>query len=198
MAYTDDDFQVRVEGTLGASESFANTWTFQRTDPGADVDNLTGPLHDFYDFLATSYWTDRVTATNASWRALDGSSSGDGTWALITGSAAGVLIPTECALRVTIRSFDNRLGGPFLAGFRSADLSEEGTFDTSVTSDIADALVTMIGDLETGDWRVALDKPSSPERTDLASSLRVGGVFDVIRRRRNQLPEQYQLVPTGY
>lgn len=188
MAYTPEDYQVRVDGTLGASEAWANTWTFVDLSTTGDIQDVIDALHAFYTSIKADHWTADVSAVSATWRNLDGSDSGSGDWATITGTNSGALLPLECAIRVSLSRGSVR-GGPFLTGFRSGDLTTTGNLTAGGADDLADYVETL-ATFDVGTWAMAIDSPTNSD-THVVSRIRVGEVFDVIRRRRNNLPENY-------
>jgi len=188
MAYDTDMYAIRIDGTLPGGETFSNTWTVDGTAGTPDVQDAIDDLHDFYTDLAAAAWTAQVSAVSAHWRKLNGTTHGDGSWTPITGANAGPNLPTECALRVSLTGIDGSRGGPFLAGFRAGDLDTNGT--SAIASDIKDLVVALNTALTGHDFQLSIDKPTSSSVV-AAAQVRVGEVFDVIRRRRNDLPENY-------
>lgn len=188
MAYDNNMWTVRVDGVTATSESWANTWCFHRTDPAATIDDVITALHTFYDDLATGFWTAQTSAESATWRQLNTGDVGAGTWASIVGANAGPLLPPECAIRVSLSAPGNHRGGPFLTGFRSGSLDADGSFTGAA------GVVTLVTDMQTAlladDWEIAIHGVKDLT-TWIADKVRVGEVYDVIRRRRNQLPENY-------
>lgn len=188
VAFTDNEVAIRIDGVTG-SESWANSWTVRETDVSADINDVGAALHTFYDGLSSAFWTAQTSATSGTWRTLTGSDSGVFSWASITGANAGPLLPTECAIRISATAPFNRHGGCFLTGFRGGSLDTGGVFTGA--SDVATLITTLWQDVFDANYefvladRVALD-------VNVVNRFRVGEVFDVIRKRRNDLPEAYQ------
>lgn len=192
MAYSDGEYLVNVRGTLATAEQWSNTWCFG-TAGTPDLTALANCLHDFYDTIATSLWTTIVTSPSASWRRLDGGGNGDLDWANITGSIATDLIPTEVAWRLSMTDVNNKKGGPFLAGFGVNTLGPDGGLDDAALDVITGALDQLHDDLVLEDWLLSLNSPTT-ETTAIVEKVRVGRIGDAIRRRRNDLPEEYRTV----
>lgn len=195
MAYASGDILMRIEGTLAGAESFANTWAFKDVASAAEAQDVADALHAFYADIADPWWMNNVDAVNASYRDLFGGGTFALAWTTITGATASNLLPTECALRLSIRTLPlNSRGGPFLAGFGQNSIDDDGTLLTGAQTAIVTALDNLATALAgtTTPARLGLHRPTS---TDVvaASSVRVGVVFDAIRRRRNDLPENYAI-----
>lgn len=188
MAYDGNMWQVQVRGSLSGGEEWANTWTFHRFDPDAEIQDVIDALHTFYAAIASALWTSQSAALSASWRQLNGVSSGDGAWTTITGSAGGSSLPTECALRLSFSDGAGHRGGPYLAGFRAGDLATDGTFVSGSADVILDALDDMLTTIHAAFWDLSIDRATAETTVDVTLA-KVGLVFDVQRRRRNELPE---------
>lgn len=194
--YIATDFQVRVEGTVAGVESWANTWSFKDDGPGSDIQDVASALNAFYADIADPWWTTDVFATNASYRRLDGGAHGDLVFPEVQGATSTNLLPTECALRLTLSTAGGNHGGPFLAGFAQNGLEEDGTALVGLQGAISDALEQLNTDVLAAGWLIGLDSPTQ-ETVLTATQGRVGRVFDVQRRRRNQLPENYAVTVLG-
>lgn len=193
--YVPQDYSIRVEGTLVDAESFANTWCVIDQVSGADIDDAIAAFHAFYDSLSFM-WPASTHVVNAHWRRLDGFAFGDGAWSTIDGTGAGNSLPTECAVRVSLSAPLGTRGGPFLPATRTGEVVADGGLESGTQG----LIVTALGDLDTAlqaaDWKLGIDQSSS-ETTAQATVARVGRIFDVIRRRRNNLPEAYASVAIG-
>lgn len=188
MAYDNTDLQVRVDGTVGGTEAWSNTWTLRSSVELPIVSDAITAMHDFYDEIATALWTATTSAVSCSFRYLDGAAHGDAVWATITGANAGPALPSECAVRVSLSDDQGHRGGPFLTGFRSGSLTTAGLFTSPTT--IVTAVENLQDALVLANWKIGIDLPTTVTAVD-ATQVRVGEVYDVIRRRRNDLPENY-------
>lgn len=196
MAYAAGDALVRVEGTLAGSEAFANVWAFKSVSNASDAQDVADQLHTFYDAYFTAHSTDRATVVSCSYTPLFTGGNIALDWTTITGAVATDLLPTECALRLSFRTLPgNTRGGPFLPGFCVNALDADGMLDstahTNMTTYVSDLVADIAGSTP------AQPGIHSPTTTSVieATSIRVGRVFDVIRKRRNDLPENYTIVP---
>lgn len=190
MPYVDTEWAVIVEGVLPGSENWANRWTIRETGVGADLDDATAEFRALYTSwagLCPTSWS----ATMITFRNLVNSTVVTPAWSPVDGEVddAGPL-PTECALRVSLSAAPGRHGGPFMAGAATSTVDSDGRiFPTFLTGFIA-ALEDLQANLVAADFQLVLDSPSDTETKDI-TAVRIGRTFDVIRKRRNNIPEAY-------
>lgn len=196
MAYAVGDYLITIRGTMADAEEFANTWAVK--DVGDDVgsQDILDVFHVFYETLATGatpVWNDATFITQARVVNLFDGLDQAVTWDSIQGNSDVFLLPTECALRVSIAVGGHRRGGPFLPPFRRESLTKDGRVGTGYQAAVVSALQDLVDSAEIAGWKLGLHSP-----TDLAvynaGAVKVGRVFDVIRKRRNELPEAYSSV----
>lgn len=195
MAYAAGDALVRVEGILAGSEGFANVWAFKSVSNASDAQDVADALHTFYDSYFTSHSTARASVVTCSYTPLFTGGNIALTWAQIDGAVATDLLPTECALRLSFRSLPGGTrGGPFLPGFCVNALDQDGMLDstahTNMTTYVGDLVADVAGSTPA---QMGIHSPTT-ESVIEATSIRVGRVFDVIRKRRNDLPENYTTI----
>lgn len=190
VAYSAGDTLIVVRGNLGTSEQFTNTWAVRRTDPGADIADVGTALHTLYAAIAVNGQSSFCETVGASWRDLQAAEVGDFTWASIDGDDLDDLLPTECAIRVSLTASDRTRGGCFLAGMSVNSVENDGRFLASFAANIVDAVDTFRASLVSADWDLGIHSPTT-ETVKQAASARIGLVFDVIRRRRDNLAEAF-------
>lgn len=187
MAYDNGDFRIRVDGVV-ATEQWANTWTVHRTDPGAAIQDAVDAFHAFYEDIATLAWSAECSARAAHWKQLNTAAHGDGAWTTVVGALAQKMLPPEVAVRVSLSDDLGARGGPFLAGFTVGSLDDDGHFQNA--ADVVTAVSDLATALAADDWQIVIDRPTLVG-VSVATLVRVGEVYDVIRKRRNELPENY-------
>lgn len=194
MPYVAGDVMVTVTGTLSSSEEWANVWSFKDVAGDTEAQAVVDALHAFYTSVGDDFWTTATSAVNASYRWLDGSGTFPASWTTITGDTATDLLPTECALRLSIRTLpEASRGGPFLAGFGVQTIEPDGTFTPALQTTLQGYVQTLVDDVDAVPATFGLNSPTVPE-VKAASSIRIGAVFDAIRARRRDIPEAYVLV----
>lgn len=189
MAYAITHYRVQVRGALDAGETWSNTWAVIDTLGGQDPTDLAAFFHDLYDGMKAAR-SQEWTATNAFVKNLGSGLLQTLPFATVTGEQSADALPTECAIRLSLSDNEGRRGGPFLAGFTSAALAADGTYDTGARATLATLVNDFFNDLNTSDWAIGLDSPTDVTVVPVAVA-RIGQVFDVIRRRRNDIPESY-------
>jgi hypothetical protein len=195
MPYDLNDLAVTVTGTLFGGEVWSNSWAFKSTAPSPDPQDAVDILHEFYTFLYTNLpaISNECAAVDADARILSTPADVTVSWESVTGGGGFNLIPTECALRLSMTGVDGAKGGPFLAGFGTAGIGDGGVISSGYKAEVTSALTAMAADLVASDWTLGLRRPTVTEVEEVVS-VRVGQVFDAIRRRRNDLPENYTAV----
>lgn len=192
MAYSAFDFQVIVNGHLPGSEVWANTWTFDNMSGTGDRDDAVADLHQFYTDIK-GLWNTGVGADSATIYDLSDSIGSPGTWTAIVGTSANATLPQEVAIRVSLTDLEGVHGGPFLPATNVATVAATGILATASQTTLATALTNLNANLDGHDLQLRIDRPSV-ETTVEARQGRIGLVFDVIRRRRNNLNEAYAVV----
>lgn len=193
MAYASSDDLITVRGSLPSGEVWANSWATICDPDTVDYVALKDAFHNFYDELATGtapIFGEEWSATSYSRRHPSTGFVETPAWSLITGDNANDHLPTECAIRISINDGEGGRGGPFLAGFVVEGVTADGLFKGAYQNVIHDALQALVTDLADANAAVGLNHPTS-ETVTLAAQARVGQVFDVIRRRRSDISENY-------
>lgn len=193
--YGANDLAVVVTGTLNSAESWSNSWAFTSTVTPDDAQDVVDILHAFYAHLADDLpvLSDEWLAVDARAVALAGPVEVPVTWTTIDGEQGENMLPTECALRLSATGVDGARGGPFLAGFTTACVDADGTLLASYKAEVVACVQALADDLVASDYTLALRRPG-PAVLEEVLTVRVGEVFDVIRKRRNDLPENYSSV----
>ena len=111
-------------------------------------------------------------------------------WDLVSGDAESNPLPTECALRISLSAAGNRHGGPFISGFGAGFQDADGQFTSSEAVIFRNQVNALITDLAAVDFELRLDSPTD-ELTLPLTGARIGRTFDVIRKRRNKIAEEY-------
>jgi len=193
MAYTDDDLRVVIRGNLPGGEIWANTWAVKDLGDFPSQD-LADAFHAFYGALA-GIWANTTTATDITITRLSTNEELGASWTTVTGDdTSPSAMPNECAVRLSLSAPDNVRGGPFLTGFSVATCADDGNFAASNQSEVGGAFDTLCTDLTLIDHALCINKTQDEELVFVTQG-RIGQVFDVIRRRRNKLSENYFVVP---
>lgn len=193
MAYTSENDIVIVRGGLPSGEVWANTWSLIVDPDTVDYVAVKDAFHALYDEMATGVapiFGEEWSATSYTRRHPSTGFVETPAWSLIEGANANDHLPTECAIRVSINDAEGGRGGPFLAGFTVDTVTADGLFKGAYQNVIHDALQALVTDLADANAAVGLNHPTS-ETITLAAQARVGQVFDVIRRRRSDIAENY-------
>lgn len=196
MAYDAADILMRIEGTLAGSEQFSNTWAFKDVPDAAVAQEVADVMHQLYFDIFDARSTALASAVTCEYTPLFTGGNIGLDWTTVTGGVATDLVPTECAVRFSLRSLPSGVGGgPFFPGWAVNALDADGTLDDATVAVIVTALEAMVLGLSgtTGPAQLGIHRPTT-ETVVEATSIRVGRVFDVIRRRRNELPEDYATV----
>lgn len=190
MAYTAGDYAITVVGNLPGGEVFANRWCVSRTDPGADPQDAVAALRDFY-LVWSNACNEDWEATGADVRDLAAEVSFGGTWATVPGQEdTNNPLPDEVAVRISFKAGAAN-GGPYMCGLSVAHVDPTGNLAAGSRTAFAAGLSNLIDDLVAADFVLALDTKGSLETV---TQIRLGQVFDVIRRRRNKLSESYTVI----
>ena len=192
MAYSAGDILLIAEGGLPSNEVWANTWAVRLGT--ADYQDAADAVAGFYnstdiDDIMHTGWS----FTSLTVRDLFNQTSPAVSFTPNTagGENSTDPLPTECAIRVSLSSLQQR-GGPFLGGFTAFSLATNGQLVGASRDNIVDAVEAMAAALDTAGGELALHLPTSQLVVSLVSA-RVGSTFDVIRRRRNNVPENYAM-----
>lgn len=196
MPYTTNDHEVQVRGTFDNGESWVNVWAFQMTDPGADLVDLATALHDFYSDVYLLKISSHTKAVGATVKNLVTDVVTEMTWTTITGDNLSDLLPTQCAIRVSLKAPPNINGGPFIGGWSDNAVDENGLLLTTDQTGLVTALSDFDTALQAIDWAIGIKRPSVTD-VALATQGRVGKRFDVIRKRAGDLAESYGTTSLG-
>lgn len=189
MAYTANEFLVIVEGTIASSEIWSNTWCVLDTVGGQDRQVAVNIVHSFYNAILGAL-SDQCIGLTATTRELSTSVSTPRAWDDTPGSLSADLLPTECAVRVSLNDRNNHRGGPFLCGFTISSVESDGRLLELHQVLLADEVQDLAQNLLGLGWQLRINRPSVGN-TVVALEGKVGEVFDVIRKRRNDIPESY-------
>lgn len=194
MPYIDTEWAVLLEGTLPSDEVWANRWTVQESVVDPDEAALVTAFRVLYISWAgvcNVGWTcSKITLRN-----LVNGEIRQPTFALIDGDEElADPLPTECAIRISLTAGAGHRGGPFLAGVAADALDSDGRMAAASLTGFIDALEQFFVDVEAAGYTVRLDSPTTTS-TRALTSCRIGRTFDVIRRRRNQVPESFTSIP---
>lgn len=193
MAYVAGDFRFRVSGTFDNGESWVNTWAFRNIADGTLREATVSDLHAFYAaaFLASvSSHTHAVACTSKN---LFTGSTIEEDWESISGDDLADLLPTQCAVRISLNSQSGVNGGPFLAGFSVNAVDENGDLVVGERTVLTSALGGLAESELSGGRQLGIERATVPEVV-VASRGRVGTRFDVIRKRANDRAESYSTV----
>lgn len=190
MAYTNNEYRITVRGTLGTGEIFNNVWSVLDVVGGQSIAEV-GPLfHAFYTDVAAEELSSHCDIVGATAKNLGTLVQSEFSWENISGSDLDNMLPSQCAVRVSLTGPGGTHGGPFLAGFSINAVNDQGLLDPGHADALVAATVTLAEDLVTAGWALRIDRPSIAS-TVVASTVRVGERIDVIRKRANELSESY-------
>jgi hypothetical protein len=197
MAYALGEFRLNVRGNAVGGEVWSNTWCFKDLAGGQDPQDVADILHGFYVALHgfANHIGNDTTSVGCTIRDLFNQFSYEADWATTTGTSGADLLPSQCAIRVSLTSATSN-GGPFLAGYTISAVDSEGQFETSFRGDLVTALDNFTNALTAADWALRLDRPSVPATAEVTVG-RVGERFDIIRKRANQQAEGYVTFGVG-
>lgn len=199
MAYVAGDRLWVVRGTISGTEEFANTWATQSGGDVADDDLLAQDFNDFYAELANGaapIWSADVSAVSIRCVDLFSGAEIPVSWTVQTGSNGNPLLPPEVALRVSLGAFSNIRGGPFLPSPTNDVTDDFGQLTTAYQNVVRDAMAALTASIIGHDALLGLHSPTQSAVLDLLSG-KVGKTFDVIRARRNNMPESYLAFPVA-
>src|SRR6185312_13059763 len=163
MAYAAGDYKLVIRGTFDNGETWSNTWAFHQSTPHTLQDDIDA-FHDFYTavYALLNGISDNTHATTATVKDLDTDELTDMVWNDVTGSQASSLLPTECAIRVTLNAGQSN-GGPFFAGWSTDSVDADGNLTSTLQGNFADAVEDLVTALNALDSVLMLDKPSVPD-----------------------------------
>lgn len=194
MAYTNDEFRVEITGNGTSGEVWSNTWSARDNEGSQDPQDFVDILHEFYTDLfgfAVPISND-TSAVRAVIRNLGSGLVTEGGWGTLTGAGGGVPLPTQLAIRVSLSAGLHR-GGPYLTGFTVGVVDTDSTLTVGFKSDLIGALETMFASLDSAQWSLCIDRPTSLTMQQV-TACRIGDRFDVIRKRANDIAEAYAAV----
>lgn len=193
MPYSAGEYLVLVEGDTGNQDPWVNTWCFKDTLGSQDPQDVVDILHAFYVDIAplqgAAFSSDSATVRDLFTNVLTPAS-----WVSQLGGDASPILPPQIAVRVSLYSAIGQNGGPFIGGWSNAANDTGGVLDSAAKTDITGGLTTMAAALSAADWSLQINRPTSPE-TVTVTQAKVGSRFDVIRRRANEIAENYSVVP---
>lgn len=193
MAYAVGDFLVNIQGVITGGEVWSNTWAFSLAEGGTEKQGCVDALHGFYNDLA-AICSDAWKAQVATGVDLFLGQSADYAFEEVVGAQIESDLPTQCAIRVSLSDGTGVRGGPFLTGFTTGELAGSGGLVVSTAQIlIADELEQLAAEVALADAALGIHRPTT-ETVVAAVSGRVGQRFDVIRKRANDILEQYATV----
>ena len=193
MAFTANDYRFIVRGNFDNGEVFFNRYAATRTDGGADPQDLVDALFAFYGTVYGTNISSHTHAVGCTMHQLTGSGAVEAVWTGVDGDDLADLLPTECAIRLSLSTASGVHGGPFLAGWSVNAVDADGQLVTGNAVDVVNAYDTFYGAAVAADWIPAIERPAAATLNPI-NRARVGSTFDVIRKRRNELAEGYAVV----
>lgn len=190
MAYVAEDLIINVRGMCSPSESFSNTWAFVPSGATPDPQACADALRTFYAEIAATWLPTEWSAVGATMTFPFTGNSSEADWSLVVGAATDDIVPSQLAIRVSLSGATGVRGGPFLSGFNKLSIAEDGLVDAGPITLIGDEVVVMATTVLTSDYALGIHRPTVPS-VELATQVRVGERWDVIRRRGNDTPEGY-------
>lgn len=189
MAFTDDDWRVVVRGNLANGEVWANTWGI-RDLVDADPQDVADAFHNTYAGWA-GVWANTTTADQITIVKLGTNTEQIVSWTTITGEDdTNPALPNECAIRLSLTGDGGVRGGPFLAGFSTVVLNDSGNVDGTIRTNLMGAVEALRDELALVDAVLGIIRPTAEDVVTVQTA-RIGRVIDAIRRRRNDITEDY-------
>lgn len=190
MAYVAGDCAVEIKGTAIMNEIWSNTWGVEGATDGAKKQLAVDAFHAFYNDIASLYGIG-TTASVALVHDLFAGSTTEHSFEDVAGAETSKPLPTQLAVRVSLKAGVNIRGGPFLTGFSIDQIATTG----GVLESAAQALIiTEVEDLaqalDADGMALAVDSPTNLAMFTVVGA-RVGQRFDVIRKRANEILENY-------
>lgn len=192
MAYIAGDGLLTVRGIISGVEEFANTWAFYGVDDDGVAGDVVLAVNAMYDTIAAGaapLWPDTTVINGARYVNLFTGAEVAVPWPSIDGDNGNDSLPAECALRVSLKTLTTN-GGPFLPAFTVDNVDAVGQLTTAAQNVVHDAVQQMLDDVDALGASVGLHSPTALGVLHLTGA-KVGKTYDVIRRRRNDLPEAY-------
>lgn len=191
VAYVAGDYRFIISGNLDNGEIWSNTWASRGITNSTERDACIPAFHSFYEAVYADKISSHCHAVRCVSRNLFTDEVVEQAWVTIDGDDLADLLPTQCAVRVSLNSQDGHSGGPFIAGWSVNAAQEDGLLEPFSATVVADAMDDLANDLRTaGAFGLGVDsiKDSVVYQVDRG---RVGQRFDVIRKRANDLAESY-------
>jgi len=175
-------------------------------EPSSAIVSLDDATADAFEARAETYWADikshyapatLFVGTTLQWIGTDGLvlATLDRTISGVAGTADAANLPTECALVVSLRTANagrSGRGRMYLPALGTNEVLGDGRCTSGATDDISQASATYLGPLTIGaETYTAVVASTTKELLQPILFTRVGDVFDVQRRRRNQIAEVY-------
>jgi len=193
VAFTSNDFRFIVRGTFDNGEVWFNRFAAQRTDGGADPQDVVDALNAMYSDIYSTSISSHTQAVGATYQQLSGPGAVEATWPVLTGDDLADLLPTECAIRLSLSTASGVRGGPFLAGWSVNAVDADGQLVDGIAGDVVGFYAAFYASAVAADWIPAIERPTA-STLNLINRARVGETFDVIRKRRNALAEAYEVI----
>lgn len=190
MAYSAGDVVVEIKGTGIGNEIWSNSWGVTGAVDAASRQLAVDAVHAFYNDIAGLYGTGTEAAV-----ALVHDKFANVTYiqsfAAVAGTEASKPLPTQLAVRVSLKAGVNIRGGPFLTGFSIDQVSTTGgLLDSTAQATIVGEVEDLYAQLDADGMALAIDSPTNLAMFDVVEA-RVGQRFDVIRKRANDILEDY-------
>jgi hypothetical protein len=192
MPYTANEYLIVVTGRLQGPEVWSNTWAVLDVGAATPTSSAVAQVRGFYNDIIGEF-SNEWHADAASVKQLSTGISSPATWETFAGSDAGDDLPSECAIRVSLDDQQGHRGGPFLGGFTTNALASDGRVAAATVTVIAGALDALASGLVSNGYQLRINRPTVSQ-TVVALRGRVGTVYDVIRKRRNNIAESYTSV----
>lgn len=189
MAYFDGEYLLTVRGNLPSGEVWANTWCVYDSSNTLDPQQALDHLRQMYLDISADLSND-WNAASASIKNLFTGVTFPGSWTTVTGTETSDNLPTECAVRLSFDDGQGANGGPFICGFVEDALHSTGILLTTVQGTLVDGIEALNLNLGTDGWSLHIHRPSVTSTVPVVHA-KVGRVFDVIRRRRSAIAEDY-------
>lgn len=192
MPYTNDHYLILVEGDTGGLDSFVNTWAVEDVGAVQDPQDAVDIIHAFYDGINDEQSAAYQALSASIVHLIDGTKT-EADWAAVVGGDASPVLPTQIAVRLSLRGALNVNGGPFLPGWSNAANDGGGILTATAQADIETAFTALRDAMTAADWRLCINRPTVEDLAPVFQA-KVGRRFDVIRRRANEQPEQYAVI----
>lgn len=204
MAYPETFIRQQLLFTLSPGEvaSTGFSWSKEPTGPGAitdtDVEDFAGAADDLWTGLrpvysnATAYYGTRLQLIGTSGVVLQ---TREQLVAGIPGTGTGKAMPTEVAVCLSLNTTNAGRSGRGRAYFPApmiTEVTDDGYMTSFFQNALADLAQEFLSHDFTNDFHPYVMSQVSPNMQRI-TACRVGNVYDVQRRRRDALPEAYEV-----